>query len=84
MRAFRLALALAAAGALAACEDGEIENVQAEAENQSRRLENRLAELEREAENRAAAAAGPLENEAEALLNEIAPPEANETGNSAE
>ena len=84
MRALHLAFALAAAIALAACEDGEIENVQAEAENQSRRLENRLVELEAEAQNRAAAVAAPLENEAEALLNEIAPPETNAGGDPAE
>lgn len=84
MRALPLAFALAAAIALAGCEDGEIENVQAEAENQSRRLENRLVELEAEAQNRAAAVAGPLENEAEALLNELAPPEANAGGDPAE
>ena len=84
MRALHLAFALAAVIALAGCEDGEIENVQAEAENQSRRLENRLVELEAEAQNRAAAVAGPLENEAEALLNEIVPPETNAGGNPAE
>ena len=58
---------------LSACADDGIENVQAESENQSRRLEQRAAELEAEAGNRVAAQTAPLENEAEALLNQIAP-----------
>ena len=58
---------------LAACGDDGIENVQAEAENQARRLEQRAAELEAEAGNRVAAQTAPLDNEAEALLNQLAP-----------
>ena len=59
--------------ALSACADDGIENVQAEAANQSRRLEQRAAELEAEAGNRVAAQTAPLDNEAEALLNQLAP-----------
>ena len=59
--------------ALAACADDGIENVQAEAANQSRRLEQRAAEIAAEADNRVAAQTAPLDNEAEALLNQLAP-----------
>lgn len=55
---------------LAACE-GEPENIQAKAENQSRALERRYKEIEAEAENDVAAQVAPLDNEAEALLNQL-------------
>ena len=67
MRAFLL---LAPLLLLAACE-GEPENVQAKAENQSRALEQRYRQLEAEAENDVAAQVAPLDNEAEALLNQL-------------
>lgn len=56
---------------LAACE-GEPENVQAKAESQSRALEQRYRQIEAEAENDVAARVAPLDNEADALLNQIA------------
>lgn len=56
---------------LAACE-GEPENIQAKSENQQRALEQRYKEIEAEAENDVAAQVAPLDNEAEALLNQIA------------
>jgi hypothetical protein len=55
---------------LAACEP-EPENIQAKAENQSRALEQRYREIEAEAENDVAAQVAPLDNEAEALLNQL-------------
>jgi hypothetical protein len=55
---------------LAACES-EPENIQAKAENQSRALEQRYKELEAEAGNDVAAQIAPLDNEAEALLNQL-------------
>jgi hypothetical protein len=61
---------------LAACEP-EPENIQAKAENQSRALEQRYKQLEAGAENDVAAQIAPLDNEADALLNQLA-------GNSAE
>ncbi|HEY0043652.1 MAG TPA: hypothetical protein VGB62_03795 [Allosphingosinicella sp.] len=70
MRRIVLALALTAA-TLGACDNEEIENVQAEAENQSRRLEQRHAELEAEASNSTNTAIAPLDNEAEALLSQM-------------
>ncbi|HEY0114047.1 MAG TPA: hypothetical protein VGB59_12990 [Allosphingosinicella sp.] len=72
----------------AACE-GEPENIQAKAENLSRQLEKRASEIEAEAENEVAAQIAPLDNEADALLNQLAAnlaapePEA-EAGNAAE
>ena len=63
-------LALGALMPLAACGDGRIENVQAEAENQSQRLESRANEIAAEAENGIAAAELTLENQAAALLNQ--------------
>jgi outer membrane murein-binding lipoprotein Lpp len=71
-----LAFALLAACALAGCSD-EPENIQAKADNLSRSLENKADVLENEASNAVDAAIAPLENEAEALLNETngtAPP----------
>jgi hypothetical protein len=57
---------------LAACE-GEPENIQTKAENTARALEEGYREIEAEAENRVDAAVAPLDNEADALLNRIAP-----------
>ena len=71
MRVASLAFALAAASALGACDKEEIENVQAEAENQSRRLESRHAEIEAEASNGTNTAIAPLDNQAEALLSQM-------------
>ena len=56
---------------LAACEP-EAENIQAKADSQSRALEQRYRQIEAEAENDVAAQVAPLDNEAEALLNQIA------------
>lgn len=55
---------------LAACEP-EPDNIQAKADNQSRALERRYKQIEAEAENDVAAQVAPLDNEAEALLNQI-------------
>jgi uncharacterized protein YcfL len=55
---------------LAACRS-EPENIQAKAENQSRALEQRYKELEAEAENDVAAQVAPLDNQADALLNQL-------------
>jgi predicted lipoprotein len=70
---------------LAACSD-EPENIQAKADNVSRQLEDSANRIEAEAAANAAAAAAPLDNEAEALLNQAAanaaePIEADATGN---
>ena len=59
-------------GALSACREPEEENVQLRAENASRALEERYREIEAEAENRTNAAIEPLNNEAEALLQQVA------------
>jgi hypothetical protein len=59
---------------LAACE-GEPENIQAKAENQSRALEERYRQIEAEAGNSVAAQVAPLDNEADALLNRMDPGE---------
>ncbi|HLL30654.1 MAG TPA: hypothetical protein VK403_06640 [Allosphingosinicella sp.] len=56
---------------LAACEP-EPENVQSKAENMSRQLEERANQIEAEAERDVDLQAAPLENEADALLNQIA------------
>lgn len=66
-------LAVATLAALTACQDDRIENVQAEAENQSQRLESRANEITAEAENGIAAAELTLENQAAALLDEAEP-----------
>ena len=55
---------------LAACES-EPENIQAKADSQSRALEQRYRQIEAEAENDVAAQVAPLDNEAEALLNQL-------------
>jgi starvation-inducible outer membrane lipoprotein len=55
---------------LAACES-EPENIQAKSENQQRALEQRYKEIEAEAENDVAAQVAPLDDEAEALLNQL-------------
>jgi predicted trehalose synthase len=55
---------------LAACQE-EPENIQAKAENLSRDLERRASEIENEAENAVAAQIAPLDNEADALLNQL-------------
>ena len=68
MRALLLAPILLLA---AACEP-EPENIQAKAEDMSRQIERRAAEIRAEAENGVEAQAAPLENEADALLNRIA------------
>lgn len=65
---------------LAACES-EPENIQTKAENVSRQLEERASQIEAEAENDVAAQVAPLDNEAEALLNQL---EANSLANAAE
>jgi hypothetical protein len=67
MRALLLALLLL----LAACEP-EPENIQAKSDSMSRRLEERANEIRAEAENSVEAQAAPIENEADALLNQIA------------
>jgi hypothetical protein len=82
MRAFVTALPLLL---LAACSD-EPENIQAKADNISRALEEEANRIDAEAADNAAAAAAPLDNEAEALLNQAAanaaePADANAAGN---
>ncbi|MEA3053401.1 MAG: hypothetical protein QOG72_2304 [Sphingomonadales bacterium] len=76
------ALLLAPLLLLAACQ-GEPENIQAKAENQSRALEERYKQLEAEAGNDVAAQVAPLDNEADALLNQLAgnAADANSTAN---
>jgi hypothetical protein len=78
----RFAFLLAPLIFLAAC-DSEPENIQAKAENQSRALEQRYKEIEAEAENDVDAQVAPLDNEADALLNQMnaAEPAANEAVN---
>lgn len=56
---------------LAAC-DSEPENIQLKAENLSRQIEERANQIEAEADNGIDAAVAPLDNEAGALLNQIA------------
>jgi hypothetical protein len=56
---------------LAACSE-EPENIQAKADNMSRALEASANQIEAEAAANAAAAAAPLDNQAEALLNQAA------------
>lgn len=55
---------------LAAC-GTEPDNVQAKADSQSRALEERYKQIEAEAENDVAAQVAPLDNEADALLNQL-------------
>jgi hypothetical protein len=68
---FIVLLSCALLTALAACQKPEEENVQLRAENASRALEQRYHEIEAEAENRTNAAADPLDNEADALLQQM-------------
>lgn len=56
---------------LAGCQP-EPENIQAKAETTARQLEERADQIRAEAENDAEAQAAPLEDEADALLNQIA------------
>jgi uncharacterized protein YcfL len=56
---------------LAAC-DSEPENIQLKAENLSRQIEERANQIEAEADNAVDAAVAPLDNEAGALLNQLA------------
>jgi hypothetical protein len=67
----RLPLLLAPLFLLAACQ-AEPENIQAKADSMSRQLEQRADQIRAEAENGVEAQAAPLENEADALLNQIA------------
>jgi hypothetical protein len=73
------ALLLAPLLLLAGCEP-EPENIQAKSDTVSRQLEERANQIEAEAENGVEAQAAPLENEADALLNQIA---GNESANGA-
>jgi hypothetical protein len=68
----RLALPLAAALLIAGCHKAAEENVEAQAANASRDLEQRYNALAAEAGNGTAAAAAPYDNEADALLNQMA------------
>jgi hypothetical protein len=65
------ALLLAFLLLLAACAP-EPENIQAKSETVSKALEERADQIRAEAENGVEAQAAPLENEADALLNQIA------------
>lgn len=71
MRSLILALALAFL-TLAGCHKTQEENVEVQAEKASRQLEERYNTLEAEASNDADAAAAPYDNQADALLNQIA------------
>lgn len=53
------------------CHKAAEENVEAQAANASRDLEQRYNALAAEADNGAAAAAAPYDNEADALLNQM-------------
>ena len=66
-----LAAIVAPALLLAACHKAEEENVEAQAENASRGLEERYNQLSAEAGNDADSAAAPYDNEAEGLLNRM-------------
>jgi len=67
----RLALPLAAVLLASGCHKAQEENVEAQAANASRDLEQRYNALEAEAANGADAAAAPYDNEADALLNQM-------------
>jgi uncharacterized protein YcfL len=56
---------------LAGCHAAEPENVQARAQNASIALEEKYNQIQAEAENDSAEAAAPVENEADALLNQL-------------
>lgn len=82
MRLFQAALPLLF---LAACSE-DPENIQVKADNISRALEEEANRIDAEAADNAAAAAAPLDHEAEALLNQATanaaePAEANAAGN---
>jgi hypothetical protein len=62
---------LVALVALSGCNTEEPENIQTRAENTSIKLEQRYKELEAEARNDAAGQIAPLDNEADALLNQM-------------
>ena len=63
--------ALLALSLVAACSDPEPENVQARAANASIDLEQRYNRIQAEAENDVDDQAAPVENEADALLNQL-------------
>src|SRR5438309_3468628 len=67
-----LLAAAAAALVLAGCKKTPEENVEVQSEKASRALEERYNQLQAEAENGAEAAAAPYDNEADALLNQMA------------
>jgi hypothetical protein len=69
MRALVLPLALGLT--LSACHKKEPESVEAQAANASGAIEQRYNELQAEASNDVAGAAAPVENEADALLNQM-------------
>ena len=71
MRYLAVPLCCASLVALSACHKAEEENVQTRAENASRALEDRYNEIEAEAENRTDAAIAPIDNEANALLEQM-------------
>jgi hypothetical protein len=62
---------LLALSLLAACSDPEPENIQARAANALIDLEQRYNRIQAEAENDVDAQAAPVENEADALLNQL-------------
>ena len=63
---------LCCALALSACHKPEEENVQTRAENTSRALEERYNEIQAEAEGATNDAIAPLDNETDALLQQMA------------
>jgi hypothetical protein len=67
---------------LAGCGE-EPENIQAKAENLSRQLEEDANRIDAEAASNVSAATAPLDNEAEALLNQAAANAAAEDANAA-
>jgi outer membrane biogenesis lipoprotein LolB len=67
-----LVAAAIAALLLAGCKKTPEENVEVQSEKTSRALEERYNQLQAEAENGAEAAAAPYDNEADALLNQMA------------
>jgi len=71
MRFLLLTALLAPLFAIAACSPAEPENVQARAQNASIALEQKYNQIRSDAENDTAEAAAPVENEADALLNQL-------------
>jgi len=67
-----LLAAASAALLLAGCKKTPEENVEVQSEKASRALEERYNQLQSEAENGAESAAAPYDNEADALLNQMA------------